>query len=270
MKNNHYELPQLLESVLAKLKEEGIDLSSLTRQQLSGLDEFHLQGAKISLELARKANIYPGQKVLDVGCGIGGPCRMLAGEFGCQAVGIDLTTEYIRTAKALSEWVGLNEKTDFYQADATALPFNEETFDVVWTQHAQMNIPNKEALYEEIKRVLKPEGLFVYYDIFTLDQKEIYFPVPWAERPEESFLIAHESVGSFFPSTTYRLEFIDDHTQGALEALERIVNKIEQGQAPTLGLNLLMREKTGEKLGNLLKCLHESRLEVFSGAYRKL
>jgi 2-polyprenyl-3-methyl-5-hydroxy-6-metoxy-1,4-benzoquinol methylase len=115
MKKNHYEKPNILESILARLKEEEIDLDGLKREDLSGLDEFHLQGAKVSLDLAEKANIYPGQKVLDVGCGIGGPCRMLADEFGAEVVGVDLTKEYIRTARALSELVGLNEKTTFWK-----------------------------------------------------------------------------------------------------------------------------------------------------------
>ncbi len=269
MKNNHYHQPQLLESILARLKEEGIELSSLTRDQLSGLDEFHLQGAKVSLELAEKANIYPGEKLLDVGCGIGGPARMLADEFGCEAYGVDLTEEYIRTARALSELVGLKEKTNFQVADACSLPFEDASFDIVWTQHAQMNIEDKTGFYHEIKRVLKPGGLFVYYDIFTTEGSDIIFPVPWAEHPENSFLMRHETVGEHFPSPQYRIRYLEDHTQNAFTALSKILEKIAAGKGPKLGLNMLMRGTTYEKLGNLRQCIAESKVEVFAGSYRK-
>lgn len=269
MKNNHYQQAQLLESILEKLKEEDIDLASLKRQHLSGLDEFHLQGAKVSYELAEKANIYPGQKVLDVGCGIGGPCRMLADEFGCEVTGVDLTPEYIRTAKALSEMLGLQEKTSFLEADATALPFDGESFDMVWTQHAQMNIEDKTGFYQEIKRVLRIGGLFVYYDIFTTNGQDIHFPVPWAEYPEDSFLMNHEEVGDHFSPPQYRIKYLEDHTQNALKALSAILEKTAMGEGPSLGLNMLMRGTTREKSGNLLKCLEESRLEVFAGIYEK-
>lgn len=269
MRNNHYYQPKLLESILAKLEEEGVDLSSLRREHLSGLDEFHLQGAKVSLELAGKANIYPGQKVLDVGCGIGGPCRMLAEEFGAQVVGVDLTKEYIRTAQALSELVGLKEKTSFLEADATALPFDDESFNIVWTQHAQMNIEDKTGFYREIKRVLRPGGLFVYYDIFTTYGQDIHFPVPWAEQPEDSFLMQREEVSDHFPPDRYRIKYLEDHTQNALDMLKSALENIAKGEGPQLGLNMLMRGTTREKLGNLFKCLKESRVEVFAGIYRK-
>jgi ubiquinone/menaquinone biosynthesis C-methylase UbiE len=269
MKKNHYEKPNILESILARLKEEEIDLDGLKREDLSGLDEFHLQGAKVSLDLAEKANIYPGQKVLDVGCGIGGPCRMLADEFGAEVVGVDLTKEYIRTARALSELVGLNEKTTFLEANATSLPFEDESFDLVWTQHAQMNIKDKTGFYQEIKRVLRPGGLFVYYDVFTTSGQNIHFPVPWAEQPQDSFLIRHEELGAHFPTKQYRINYMEDHTPNAQRGLSKMVGKMEKGKAPQLGLNLLMQGTTQEKLRNLLKCLEESKVEVFAGIYEK-
>ncbi len=266
---NHYHQPNLLETILAQLEAEGIASDQLTREQLSMMDEFHLQGAKVSIDLAERARLYPGMKVLDVGCGIGGPCRMLADEFGCEVTGIDFTAEYIRTAKALTKMVGLEKKVTFVEGSALDLPFDPASFDVLWTQHAQMNIQDKATLYQEIKRVLKPGGIFVYYDIFQGKEKGIFFPVPWAEHPGQSHLMRHAEIAGHFPSASWTALHHEDHTENAEKALAAILEKIKKGEAPRLGLNLLMGASTFEKLGNLRRCLKREIVEVYAGIYKK-
>ena len=127
---NHYLREKLFEDIINRLKEQNIALDNVIRSDIAGADEFHVRGATVSKELASCINLY-GLNVLDVGCGLGGPCRMLADEYNCQATGIDLSNEYIRTANKLSKLVKLNSKTTFIQGDATQLPFEDNVFDVV-------------------------------------------------------------------------------------------------------------------------------------------
>ncbi len=267
---NHYHQPNLLETILARLEAEGIAQDQLTREQLSMMDEFHLQGAKVSVELAERAGLYPGMKVLDVGCGIGGPCRMLADEFGCEVTGIDFTAEYIRTAKALTRLVGLDKKITFLEGSALDLPFEPASFDLVWTQHAQMNIADKAAFFRQIQRVLKKGGRFVYYDIFGASTAGIHFPVPWAEQPESSHLMAHDEIAGHFDPAFWKLAFHQDHTISSKEALKKMLEKIEKGEGPKLGLNLLMQGSTFEKLSNLWRCLEENRVAVHAGIFESV
>ena len=124
---NHYLKEELYEDILNRLKEQGIDLDEVKRSDIAGVDEFHVRGAAVSKELAESLNLQ-GATVLDVGCGLGGPCRMLADEYNCQVTGLDLSHEYIRTAKELSKLVKLDSKTSFIQGDATSLPFDDNTF----------------------------------------------------------------------------------------------------------------------------------------------
>ena len=117
---NHYLKEELYEDIVNRLKEQDIDLNDVKRSDIAGADEFHVRGAAVSKELAESITLE-GATVLDVGCGLGGPCRMLAEEYNCQATGIDLSNEYIRTAKELSKLVKLGSKTSFIQGDATSL-----------------------------------------------------------------------------------------------------------------------------------------------------
>ena len=155
----HYLKEGLFEDIVERLKDQGINLDSVKRSDIAGVDEFHVRGATVSKELAGSIDLN-GLEILDVGCGLGGSCRMLAEEFSCNTTGIDLSQEYIRTAKELSRLVRLTNKTEFLVGDGGNLPFRDNSFDVVWTQHVQMNIPDKNKFYSGIKRVLKPEVTF--------------------------------------------------------------------------------------------------------------
>ncbi|KPJ98606.1 MAG: SAM-dependent methyltransferase, partial [Desulfobacterales bacterium SG8_35] len=184
-----YHSPRLYEDILSRLGELKKDNGHVSRKDIAGVDEFHVRGAEVSRELANQLKPYHS-KVLDVGCGIGGPARMLADEFCCQVTGIDLNQEYIRTAQGLSELVGLRTQTNFIQSNALELPFKNKSFDVVWTQHVQMNISHKLKFYSEIERVLSDQdGTFAYYDIFKTDEGKVNFPVPWANSASASFLV---------------------------------------------------------------------------------
>ena len=73
---NHYLKEQLFEDIIDRLTKQGIDLENVTRADISGVDEFHVRGAAVSKELAAAVDLK-GAHILDVGCGIGGPIRML-------------------------------------------------------------------------------------------------------------------------------------------------------------------------------------------------
>ena len=265
----HYSRDRVFERIMAQLREQGINTDQLTRKVLAGVDEFHVRGAEVSLELAEQIALDNKTKVLDVGCGIGGPARMLADDFGCGVTGIDITEEYIRTAKLLSESVGLYELTEFFQGDATKLPFEDNTFDVVWTQHVQMNIEDKSQMYSEIYRVLKPNGAFIYYDIFSPDHDPILFPVPWAEDPSLSFLITPFELAEQLESLGLALSNIKDQTQTGIIFFANAFHRIEKESPPKIGPHFLMGASAGQKLKNVLMNLTEGKIMLQSGLYRK-
>lgn len=265
----HYSKDELYEDIMTRLRESDVDINHVSRDHISAVDEFHVRGAAVSKELAQSIQLR-GLKVLDVGCGLGGPCRMLADDYNCNTVGIDLSQEYIRTATALTKLVNLSDKSSFIQADATELPFDKASFDVAWTQHVQMNIADKRKFYSEIDRVLKPGGYLLYYDILRKNSGDITYPMPWASSPKQSFLFTSEDMEVMLDHLNFRKITSKDQTDAGIEFFENLMNKLQKSGPPKLGLNVLMGESTKPKLANLLNHLKSGLLKLESGTYQKV
>jgi len=265
---NHYFTPELFEDILERLKGQEINLNNVSRNDIAGVDEFHVRGAEVSKELVRDLGLRDSH-LLDIGCGIGGPSRMLADEFNFNVTGIDISHEFIRTAQKLSDLVGLNHKTKFLQADALDLPFESESFDVVWTQHVQMNISDKAKFYSEIERVLTNNGTFIYYDIFRKDKEDVDYPVPWANDASVSFLETISNMDKILTDLGFLKIQSTDQTYKASQFLIGLFEKLKLNGPPELGLNVLMGNSTKEKLENILKGLGEEKIVLQSGIYKK-
>lgn len=258
----------IFEDICKKLEQKGIDLNKVSRADISGVDEFHVGGAEVSNELVNEIYLKD-TKVLDVGCGLGGPARMLADRFNCKVTGIDLSEEYIDTAQKLSELVGLTDNTVFIQADALNLPFEDSSFDVVWTQHVQMNIKDKTRFYAEIGRVLNDEGALVYYDIFKKGEEEVTYPLPWANNASISFLESNKLMDALLNHLGFIKLQTTDQTLKAKQFLTNVRDQVSINGSPLIGLNLLMGKSTIKKLGNTLKGIEENKIELQSGIFKK-
>jgi ubiquinone/menaquinone biosynthesis C-methylase UbiE len=236
----HYTRADLGDAILAALEKAGKDVSRLTPEDLAPIDEFHIRGRTATLELARAAGLDAAKHVLDVGSGVGGTSRCLAKEFGCRVTGIDLTEEYCRVAAKLSAKTGLAHLVDYRQGDATQLPFDDQTFDVVWTEHVAMNIPDKARLYQEMHRVLKPGGTLAIYDVLAGPSGPVLFPVPWARAPDTSFLVAPDELRKLLEEADFTITDWSDTTEAARAWFVALAEKIRKDGFPSLGFHLLL------------------------------
>lgn len=123
-----------------------------------------------------------------IGCGLGGASRYLATECGCRVAAIDLTPNFVEVARILTARSGLADRVEFRQANALALPFQDCTFDHVWSYAVTMNIADKAGLGREVARVLKPSGRFSCNEIAQGVGGAPVFPLPWATDEASSFL----------------------------------------------------------------------------------
>jgi SAM-dependent methyltransferase len=226
--------------ILETLSQAGKDIQNLTVEDLALIDELHTRGRDATLDLALAVGLDATQQVLDVGSGVGGPSRCIAQTFGCRVIGIDLTDEFCRVAAMLADRVRLSHLVSYRQGDALNLPFPDATFDVVWSQHAAMNIPDKPALYREMARVLKPGGHLAIYDILAGSSGPLHFPVPWARTAETSFLVTPDELRRLLQSNGLAVTDWEDKTDGVRTASTLAGKKLQESGPPPLGLHVLL------------------------------
>jgi phosphoethanolamine N-methyltransferase len=105
-----------------------------------------------------------GKRVLDIGCGIGGPAFVLARKYGAEVTGIDLEPQLIARASRRAKELGLSHRTEFSTVTLGPLEFPDRSFDVVFTSGALTQTEDKAGIVAECYRVLKPGGVLTCYD----------------------------------------------------------------------------------------------------------
>jgi len=268
----HYGRGGLGDRILEALRASGLDVESLRQDDLALIDEFHIRGREATAEVAAMVGIAAGDRVLDVGSGIGGPSRFLADKFGCHVTGLDLTEEFCRVAEMLAARTGLAGRVAYRQGDALDMPFEERSFDVVWTQHAAMNIADKPRLYGEMLRVLRPGGRLAVYDVLAGPGGPVHYPVPWAGDAVTSFLPTPDELREFLAAAGFEAAELRDTSPQGIAWVER-VRAAAQAQGakatPPGALHLIFGEDWRTLAANMGRNLIERRILVFQIAARR-
>ena len=156
------------EEILTKLRAKPVDLEALTEAELCEFDQDHYGGLEAVQALADAAGITSHDHVLDVCSGMGGPARWLAHTRGCRVTGLDFTRSRVEGARRLTARVGLADKVDFVDGDATAMLLPSCAFGVAIAQAGWCHIADKPALVAEVARVLAPGGALAFTDIVVI------------------------------------------------------------------------------------------------------
>jgi tocopherol O-methyltransferase len=122
--------------------------------------------------LADIAQVEPGHRVLDAGCGVGGTSLWLARERRAQVVGITLGADQVGAARREAMRRGSSTTAQFLVADFTALPFPQASFDIVWAQESLCHANDKAKFFQEASRVLRRCGRVVVAD-FMLKRRSL-------------------------------------------------------------------------------------------------
>ncbi len=129
-------------------------------------------------ECLRWANVQSAGQILDVGCGIGGSSLYLAEKYSASVAGITLSPVQVNRATQRAEAADLSQRVSFQVADALAMPFPDESFDLVWSMESGEHMPDKPQFLQECYRVLKPGGKFLM--------------ITWCHRPTPPALTPDE------------------------------------------------------------------------------
>jgi ubiquinone/menaquinone biosynthesis C-methylase UbiE len=256
----HYGRDDLAATILGALEAAGRDTSRLTVEDLAPVDEFHIRGRQATAELASGLGLGPGMRVLDVGCGIGGPSRYVAATYECHVVGIDLTEEYCRVAALLADRVGIGDRVEYRQGNALATTLADASFDAAYTQHVAMNIEDKAALYAEVARVLKPGARFGIHDLLQGEGGEVLYPVPWARDASISFLVGPTELRYLLESAGFEISSWRETVGEARLWVDQMKARMAERVPPPTALRLLLGEDAKPMAQNIFRNLLEGRV----------
>ena len=235
----------------------GKNIDALEASDLAMLEDFHSLGRLATVALIDLAHVGASDRVLDAGTGIGGTARLIAAERGARVTAVDLTPEYCEVAAWLNDAVGLGDMIEVRAADVTELPFDAASFDVVVSQHVQMNIADKRRLYAEARRVLAPGGRLALWDVTAGSAGPLHLPVPWASAPEQSHLVTPERLAELLRETGFAAAHWNDLTEAAGKAMRQFF----AGEQPPLGLHVFVPDFQA-KAANLVRNLAEDRARL--------
>lgn len=228
----HYATGGPVAKVRAAVEALAPDGRSLTIDDIAGFDDFHTAGRIATARIAELLAPSAEETVLDAGSGLGGPARYLAQTFGCRVIGFDLTPEFVEIANLLNDRLGRSDLVEFRVGDITNLDLPDGSVEHAWTQHAAMNIADRDRLYAEIRRVLRPQGRFAVFDVVDGGGGELLLPVPWATRSEHSHLVTRDEQRSLLELCGFRIDVWEDPTEEMVAALRTMLAGPPPGMTP--------------------------------------
>ncbi len=249
----HYGVGNLYGRIIEALKAGGVDPNALRPDHLKAVDEFHIGGAEATMALLDQLDIGSDTKVLDIGSGIGGSARFISARYRARVTGLDLTPEYVDTARRLTDAVGLTAR--FVQGSALDLPFEDESLDIVTLFHVGMNLADKGGLFRGVARVLTPGGAFAVYDVMRFGAHPA-FPVPWASGPDSSFLATPEEYLAAAEAAGLRLRTRRDRGDVAREFFAAMQKRLAAAGPPAAGLPILMGKDAPAKVANMIAAVN--------------
>ena len=127
-------------------------------------EPFEVSIARHQHYVALRLGLTPKDKVLDVGCGVGGPMRSIARFSGVHVTGININGYQVQKAREYNRAARLDDRCEVVEADFMSIPRPDGSVDAIYAFEATCHAPDKTALLRELFRVLKPGGLIGIYE----------------------------------------------------------------------------------------------------------
>jgi MPBQ/MSBQ methyltransferase len=260
------------DEALALLRSKGIDAERSTAEDLHGFDMIHVGGLEATDLVAREANIKRGQRLLDIGCGLGGPARRFAYKHGAAVSGIELSEPVYQTAVGLTALVGLADQVDLTLGSVLAMPYHANTFDLVVMQHCAMQIAEKGEMFEECVRVLRADGVMVLHEFFSGAGGGPNYPLPWGSEPSMSALQTYEDTRALLEEIGFSVgSFLDQHA-AAISFYSKMITRLEKAISEDSGFRGKGMDEAYNSLGifrTMIDNFNEDRVRLAIVSCRK-
>ncbi|KAE8676143.1 Phosphoethanolamine N-methyltransferase [Hibiscus syriacus] len=181
-------------------------------------------GIETTKEFVGKLDLKPGQKVLDVGCGIGGGDFYMAEEFDVHVVGIDLSINMV--SFALERATGLKCSVEFEVADCAKKIYPDNSFDVIYSRDTILHIQDKPALFRSFYKWLKPGGKLLITDYCKSSKTP---SAEFAEYIKQRGYDLHDvkSYEQMLKDAGFDVVIAEDRTNQFIQVLQRELNEVE-------------------------------------------
>ncbi|XP_043113005.1 phosphoethanolamine N-methyltransferase 3-like [Puntigrus tetrazona] len=198
----------------------------LRYEKMFGSGDVSTGGFNTTRELVDTLNLTDGQKVLDVGCGIGGGDFYMAKTFGVEVLGMDLSLNMVEIAmeRAIKEKVLL---VQFEVSDATKRRFPDAVFDVVYSRDTILHIRDKPDLFRKFYSWLKPGGKLLISD-YCCGEK------PWSPAFQDYInqrgyiLYTPQRYGEFLIEVGFRNVRAEDRTEQFIQVIKAELQRAEE------------------------------------------
>ncbi len=257
---DHYTKGNLLSRIEDGLEQLGHGLP-IPPDVLAPVDEFHIGGRPATEALIEQLDLSEGQKVLDLGCGLGGPARFTASQHGVDVAGIDLTPEFVEAGRRLNQLTALEGQVELIEGSILDLPFEDNQFDAAYMIHVGMNIADKGTIAKEAARVLKPGATFAVYDVMQVGEGAMSYPAPWAASEDQSALAPPDTYRAALAAEGFSIIAERNRSDFARAFFARLAaNAAAADGPPPLSLNVVMGADAPIKIQNMVSAIGDGRI----------
>ena len=255
--------------IVSALNKASKSLDGLTVEDLAPVDHFHARGFPATVELADRLPVRPGQHILDIGCGLGGPARYMAKRFQCNVSGLDITKPFVEAANKLTALLRMEQEVRIEHGDGQRLPYPDSRFDGAYTQHVTMNVADRPRFFAEAYRVLKPGAFFALTEHGLGPKGAPHYPLPWSTDGAGAYLVTPSETRAILEKTGFEGIVVEDTGAKYVAGYKLAIEKAEKGTLPPLGIHILMGDTALQKTRNAARNVEEGRTHPIQLICRK-
>ncbi|MDT3445445.1 MULTISPECIES: cyclopropane-fatty-acyl-phospholipid synthase family protein [unclassified Pseudofrankia] len=255
-----------VDQTIERLLTEHPDLDASADGALDNLDQFHIGGADAVDLLISGLALAEGDRVLDIGSGLGGPARQIAHRTGNHVLGVDITPAYVDAARDLTAKAGLADLVRFQVGDiATFEP--DPPFQAAITMHVQMNVQDKTSWFAHIARRLAPGARLAVWEVCQPRQRQADppWPMPWSLDGTDSFLVTADSLHASIERAGFTTTEWTNQTAWA----QAWVTKTFSNGLPTGPALPMLLDDGYSRVINYTAALDDGSLEVWRGSFTR-